>query len=172
VPELLTRPWRRPGKAIYLASVVGLYGALLAALMTGQGILVLALTAAGATFHAVEYLALVTHYAWRRQSVGGGGLFRTLARHWLTLLAAYVLIFGLVSAAVQPRGFDWWIGLNLWAAFLHYAYDGLIWKLRRPETARALGAEGSTETRQSRDRQGAGPRSLTVAALTESHGTK
>jgi hypothetical protein len=167
VPELMTGPGRRPGKSIYLASVVGLYAALLGALVAGQGVLVLALTAAGATFHAVEYLALVTHYAWRRQSVGGGGLFRTLARHWLTLLAAYVLVFGLVSAAVQPRGFDWWVGLNLWAAFLHYAYDGLIWKLRRPETARALGAEGSAQTRQSRDRKGAGAPSLTVAALAD-----
>ena len=34
----------------------------------------------------------------------------------------------------------WWIGLNLWAALLHYAYDGMIWKLRRPATAQALGA--------------------------------
>ena len=33
-----------------------------------------------------------------------------------------------------------WQGLNLWAAFVHYAYDGMIWKLRRPETAAALGA--------------------------------
>ena len=32
-----------------------------------------------------------------------------------------------------------WQGPNLWAALVHYAYDGMIWKLRRPETARALG---------------------------------
>jgi hypothetical protein len=32
-----------------------------------------------------------------------------------------------------------WQGLNLWAAFVHYAFDGMIWKLRRPETAAALG---------------------------------
>ncbi len=32
-----------------------------------------------------------------------------------------------------------WLGLNLWAALVHYAFDGMIWKLRRPETARALG---------------------------------
>jgi hypothetical protein len=32
------------------------------------------------------------------------------------------------------------MGANIWAAFLHYAYDGMIWKLRRPETAKALGA--------------------------------
>ena len=32
-----------------------------------------------------------------------------------------------------------WQGLNLWAAMVHYAFDGMIWKLRRPETAAALG---------------------------------
>ena len=67
-------------------------------------------------------------------------LFRTLARHWLTLLAAYVLVFGLVAAAVQPRGFEWWVGLNLWAAFLHYAYDGIIWKSRPPAKPAVSGA--------------------------------
>ena len=35
-----------------------------------------------------------------------------------------------------------WQGMNLWAAFVHYAFDGMIWKLRRPETAAALGVSG------------------------------
>jgi hypothetical protein len=33
--------------------------------------------------------------------------------------------------------------LNLWAAMVHYAFDGMIWKLRRPETARVLGARAA-----------------------------
>jgi hypothetical protein len=140
-PELLDRPWRRPGKVAYLASVCGLYAALLLALMHRRAGLVLALTAAGAAFHATEYLALVTHYAWRQQSAGGGGLFRTLARHWLTVLSGFVLLVGLTAAWAEPAARSWWVGLNLWAAFLHYAYDGLIWKLRQPATARALGVE-------------------------------
>ena len=32
-----------------------------------------------------------------------------------------------------------WQGLNLWMSFVHYTYDGMIWKLRRPATAAALG---------------------------------
>src|SRR5262249_39745344 len=114
--------------------------ALLVALRVRSGPLVLALTAAAATFHAVEYLALVTHYARRRAEHGSAGPFRVLAKHWTGLLAAYVLVVGLMAAAIQPGGATWWLGLNLWASFVHYAYDGLIWKLRRPETARALGA--------------------------------
>jgi hypothetical protein len=33
-----------------------------------------------------------------------------------------------------------WQGVNLWAAYTHYAFDGIIWKLRKPTTAKALGA--------------------------------
>jgi hypothetical protein len=36
-----------------------------------------------------------------------------------------------------------WQGLNLWASFVHYAFDGMIWKLRRPATAAALGVSTS-----------------------------
>jgi hypothetical protein len=92
-------------------------------------------------FHAVEYLAVVTHYAWRRQHTGSAGLFQRMAQRWLELLAAYMLLLGLVAWSLDqasPWVREVWIGLNLWAAALHYGFDGLIWKLRRPETARAL----------------------------------
>ena len=69
LPELAAWP-RRLGKVTYLMSVVGLYAALLGALVERSTPLVLALTAAAATFHAVEYLALVTHYARRRADRG------------------------------------------------------------------------------------------------------
>ena len=59
---------------------------------------------------------------------------------WLLVLVGYVVLFGLSAAVLQRLGAEVWLGLNLWAAFLHYAYDGMIWKLRRPDTARALGA--------------------------------
>ena len=138
----IQRPLVGKSEATYLASVCGLYSLLLLALSEQLPALVLSLTVAAALFHAVEYLALVTHYAWRRQTVGSPGLFRTLARHWLVALAAFVLVLGTFAAVVQRQGVAWWTGLNLWAAFLHYAYDGLIWKLRQPATARALGAAG------------------------------
>ena len=101
---------------------------------------VVALAAASATFHAVEYLALVTFYAWRRQDVGSDGMFRQMAQRWVGALAVYVVVLGLLAVAAEAHLREWWVGMNLWAAFLHYAYDGMIWKLRRPETARALGA--------------------------------
>ncbi len=57
---------RRLGKSIYLCSVCLLYSALLIAIQEDQRTLVAALATASSLFHAVEYLAVVSHYAVRR----------------------------------------------------------------------------------------------------------
>lgn len=132
----------RIGKLAYLASVCGLYAGFVLALRSGWAELVVVFAAAGSMFHAVEYLAIVTHYARRREAVGSAGAFRALAHYWLAFLGAYVLAIGAVGVwAAHPDSglLVFWQGLNLWAAFVHYAFDGMIWKLRRPETAAALG---------------------------------
>jgi hypothetical protein len=152
--ELRDRSPQRLGKRVYLASVCGLYGGLLLALRAASTPLVLALTTASAMFHAVEYLAIVTHYAWRRQAHGSAGLFRAMAGRWLGVLAAYLLLLGLFGVLIHRQWGEWWLGLNLWAAFLHYTYDGMIWKLRRPATARTLGAEkADKETSRQGDKE-------------------
>jgi hypothetical protein len=138
--ELAAWPWRLP-KLAYLASVCGLYTGLLLAVSFGQRSLVLSLALAGALFHATEYLAVVTCYAWGRRAGGSDGLFRQMAQRWLYVLGLFVAVVGVTAVLAEAGAVpDWWIGLNLWASFLHYAYDGMIWRLRRPATARALGA--------------------------------
>jgi hypothetical protein len=132
----------RVGKLAYLGSVCLLYSGLVLSLRFGWAELVLVLIAAGSMFHAVEYLAIVTHYARRREAVGSGGAFRALARYWLVFLGLYILILGSVGAwmaSPDSGAVVLWQGLNLWASFVHYAFDGMIWKLRRPATAAALG---------------------------------
>jgi hypothetical protein len=132
----------RIGKLIYLTSVSALYTGFLLSLHFHSVWLMMVFAAAGSMFHAVEYLAVVTHYAYRRRSIGSDGPFRILAKSWLLFLGLYVLILGTIGAWVSRPENDWynfWLGLNFWAAFVHYAYDGMIWKLRRPETAAALG---------------------------------
>lgn len=132
----------RVGKLAYLSSVCLLYSGFVLSLHFGWAGLVVVFAAAGSMFHAVEYLAIVTHYARRRESTGSPNRFRTLARYWLLFLTAYVLALGAVGVWMSRPDSGLavvWQGLNLWAAFVHYAYDGMIWKLRRPETAVALG---------------------------------
>ena len=119
-----------------------LYTGFLLSLRFGWAGGIVIFAAAGSMFHAVEYLAVVTHYAHRRETVGSAGMFRSLARYWLLFLALYVLALGAVGVWMSHPDNGMlvlWQGLNLWAAFVHYAFDGMIWKLRRPETAAALG---------------------------------
>jgi hypothetical protein len=136
----------RMGKLAYLASVVSLYGSLVLAARYDAHRFLAPLVVGSAAFHATEYLAIVSYYAWRRKEQGSAALFQELARRWGTVLLVFVLAMAVVSISATRRLPELWIGLNLWAAYLHYAYDGLIWKLRRPETAQALGAESPAGT--------------------------
>ncbi len=131
------------GKLVYLSSVCGLYSGFLLSLHYRWTPGIIALATAASLFHAVEYLTLVTHYARQRRTIGSDGTFRRLAQGWLTFLAVFVLSLGSIGVYLTDPANGWntaWLGINLWAAFLHYAYDGMIWKLRQPATAAALGA--------------------------------
>lgn len=135
--------WSHAGKLAYLLSVCALYAALLVSVREGYTPLTISLTLAAAIFHATEYLAVVTHYAWRRCDHGGAAPFRWAARNWLAVLFGFMLALGAFESSLGRDPGPLWVGLNLWAAFLHYTYDGLIWKLRRPATAAALGVGGT-----------------------------
>jgi hypothetical protein len=126
------------GKLVYTCSFSAAYAGLLFAVRADAGPFVFAFALATAIFHATEYLAIVTHYAWRRQS-GGPGAFRTMAANWGLVLVLFAGGLGLFESVFGSSLGDLWVGANLAAAFLHYAYDGLIWKLRKHSTASALG---------------------------------
>lgn len=137
------------GRSIYLASVVGLYAGLLVAIVIGSEGFVLPLMGASALFHAAEYLAVVSMYANRRRAIGSPGRFRSLAESWVTFLLLYIVALGSLGIVLEGAGSQWaevWLAVNLWAALVHYAFDGLIWKLRAPATAQALGAEATVRS--------------------------
>jgi hypothetical protein len=131
------------GRPLYVASVVALYVATLVAVNLRLPGLITGLVAGSAGFHAIEYLAIVTFYAQRRKTHGSQGLFQTMARNWSTLLGLYIIALGAMAFATDGAFRDFWLGINLWAAFLHYAYDGMIWKLREAGTSKTLGVEVS-----------------------------
>ena len=131
-------------KMIYLNSVLLLYSGYLLASYFQQPRFVLCFATAASLFHAIEYLAIVSNYANRREHIGSDGLIRKLSVHWTLILCVFALSIGTLGvwASAPSHGYNViWQGVNLWAAFTHYAFDGVIWKLRRPETAKALGAE-------------------------------
>ena len=139
--ELKDGLFRRPAKLIYVTSVLTLYAALVLAATFEIRSVRLSLPLAASAFHAVEYMAIVTFYAWRRQEHGSAGPFRSMARNWVRLLAVYIVLLGILSVEMDQRYAEFWLGLNIWAAFLHYAFDGMIWKLRQPATARTMGVQ-------------------------------
>jgi len=139
--ELLNRPTERLGKVLYLLSVITMYTVLLFAIRGGDKYLVFAMSAATAAFHAVEYMAIVTFYAWRRRETGSESPFRRMTKHWLRILVVFMVAIGIISQYADRNMRELYMGLNLWAAFLHYAYDGMIWKLRRKDTAKALNVQ-------------------------------
>ena len=144
--DLFSNPVTHVAKLVYLGSVVSIYGSQLMAVRESQHRLIAGLVVASAAYHAVEYLAIVTFYAWRRRDQGSMSPFRTMASYWTQLLAVYVLCLGMLDYwASHSRFRTVWTGINIWVAYLHYAYDGMIWKLRRPETAKALDAQLKTE---------------------------
>jgi hypothetical protein len=141
IRELANWTTRHIAKLTYLLSVAGLYLGLLWSVNVGNTPMILILTAGTAVFHAVEYLAIVTHYALRRRQQGSASLFQAMALRWGGTLAAFVLVWGTWGYVMESGGTTLaqiWLGMNLWAAALHYAYDGMIWKLRNPSTAKVL----------------------------------
>jgi hypothetical protein len=73
------------------------------------------------------------------------GLLGYLAPRWAIALTIFVLVLGAGGWLMDQRWLQYWLLLNVIAAFLHYAYDGLIWRSRptaRTATIPASAAAG------------------------------
>ncbi len=122
------------GRVLYGASVCCLYLGMLWAAHTQRPGLVLMLATASALFHAIEYLALV---GWAVQRRHGGrtderNLLARVVPQWGLALAMFLVILGLGGWLLDQHLLQLWLTVNVIVAFLHYAYDGMIWKYRRP----------------------------------------
>jgi hypothetical protein len=143
VAEILGPSDHRLPKLCYLVSVCGIYSSVIVAAHNQQTSLLVALVVATTIFHSVEYFAIVTHYAWRRQEHGSAGIFQHVAQHWLMVLSWYLVVLGVIVGTGERYLNTAFVAVNMWASFLHFAYDGLIWKLRQPSTAKILDAEST-----------------------------
>lgn len=128
--------------SIYLASISMLYLAWLLAEIGGFRDWILPLAIASAWVHASEYMA-VCSWSVRNQAakstnrddgvklsaaVSSSGLLGQLAPVWSATILTYLLVVGLGGWFLSQRVAEIWLALNLVAAFLHYAYDGMIWR--------------------------------------------
>ena len=58
------------------------------------------------------------------------GLLGTLAARWGLVLAVFVVVLGAGGWLLDHRYVELWLGINVVVAFLHYAYDAMIWHRR------------------------------------------
>jgi hypothetical protein len=123
---------RNMSQFLYLVSVLCLYLAMLWAVHERRLSLVLSLATAAALFHAIEYLTLVSWSMRQRNAALAGrlGALGYLAPRWGIALAAFVIILGAGGWLMDQRLVEEWLFLNVVVAFLHYAYDGIIWRRR------------------------------------------
>jgi hypothetical protein len=65
----------------------------------------------------------------REASLGSRmGMLGYLAPRWGLLLGVFMLILGAGGWMLEQRWLQPWLMVNVIVAFLHYAYDGLIWR--------------------------------------------
>ncbi len=134
------RWWRQPSTGFpsvaYLSSVMILFVAMLAACRYENNSLVLQLALASAVFHSLEYMSIVTWAVQKSKSTTK--LFASMARTWLLFLVIFVLVIGAGNYLLSKGWFELWVTINLMVAFMHYGFDGMIWKSPKPKAAAAV----------------------------------
>ena len=134
--------WLRPvsyGRLAYLVSVCTLYSLLLGSVhahyVSGDGstaAVVMALAAAVSVFHSSEYFAVVSWAATRKRNPRG--ILGYLAPRWIATLAIFLTLMAVTALVMDTWFAGVWLVINLIVSFLHYAYDGIIWKSRKAST--------------------------------------
>ncbi len=117
----------------YLGSMLTLFVAMLAAAHWQRSQLVIQLALASAVFHSLEYMSIVTWSVQKSKSTAR--LFTAMARTWLLFLLVFVVVIGAGNYLVSRGWFEFWVLINLMVAFLHYGFDGMIWKAPRSRSA-------------------------------------
>lgn len=124
------------GRLVYLTSVLALYSALLVCVHWQRPRETLMLATASALFHATEYLTTVSWAVRRKHAKASSrqGVFFQLAATWGLSLAIFVAVLGSAGWLIQHQWMEFWLLCNVIVAYLHYTYDGMIWKTRRPSS--------------------------------------
>lgn len=135
------RDFRRSavGRIAYLGSVCLIYSGLLLAAHFNEGnrtvLLVLGLGVAISVFHSTEYLAIVSWSVWKRHGRSKSGVFAHLVPRWGIALMTFMCALGISAMMIDKHFVRAWLVITIFVSYLHYAYDGMIWKVRRPASA-------------------------------------
>jgi len=125
---------------VYTGSVLTLFSAMLLAVHFDAKLIVLQLALASALFHAVEYLAIVSWSMKSGKTTSRRDLFGHVGSRWLGYLVVFVVLLGASAWMLEQGAFKLWAAINLMAAFLHYSFDGIIWRKPRQRSAQGSSA--------------------------------
>ena len=126
--------WRQISipKNIYVLSVILLYSIFLYSLVIGYIVF--------AFSHALEYIAFVNFYVnakYKKMPLHNSLLAKASKKLWLysTIFAVIVVLASLFGQQYNRQALEIYI---VGSSFLHFIYDGMIWKVRRPEVGKPL----------------------------------
>ncbi|MCA8998963.1 MAG: hypothetical protein KDA80_18330 [Planctomycetaceae bacterium] len=117
---------------IYFGSVMSLFLAMLLAAHFERRQLVLQFALDRKSVVSVEYFAIVTWTTSSQTQHNRRDLIGTMARNWSLFLLFFMGFLGITGYLMATGYTQVWVLINVMVAFLHYAYDGMIWKARRP----------------------------------------
>jgi hypothetical protein len=131
--EYLNRDRMSVAKMLYVTSILLLYAVFFRSLVIGYVVFGFS--------HALEYIALVNIFVkakYARRPEAQSLLARASTRLWLSSSIFGVGVVG-VCVAAQLWNAQALAIYIVGSSFLHFIYDGLIWKVRRPEVGAPLG---------------------------------
>lgn len=120
---------RLKGKYAHLASVLGNFTAMIACCHYRLTACALAVASANALFHATEYLGIVSWSVGRRADADMAWFVPALMRNWTATLLVFLYAVAALSFLLVVRRPAAWMLANTLVACLHYAYDGVLWKM-------------------------------------------
>lgn len=120
-------------KNLYILSILGLYGIFFHSLVVGYVVF--------AFSHAVEYIAFVNLFVaakYKKRPDLSSALAFAARKLWLfsASFAVLVVVLCLIARTYDQDAFLVYI---VGSSFLHFVYDAMIWKVRRPEVGEPLG---------------------------------
>ena len=137
IREALSFDRRLLGKYFHLASLCLHYGSMIVFCHLHMTVWALAVSMTNGVFHAVEYFAVVTWSVRPRADKAGAWYAAPLFRHWTSTLLIFILSVATLGLAITSGHARAWILVNALISYLHYAYDGVIWKIPAVIPARA-----------------------------------
>lgn len=141
VREMTAFDRRAVGRMAYLVSWGVLYSGFLMSIRYSQPALVLMFATASALFHAVEYMSVVSWSVDSRhkKQTDRATLFSRLLPRWGLVLLVFMSIIGMGAWLWRHHWMQTFLLINVIVAFLHYSYDGMIWKSRKSKAKTAAG---------------------------------